>query len=218
MRKEFIFTILSVLAMVSTCFNMKGQENNDLTVDQIMYELKAPVKKIIAWESSVEEVVANPQINFSDYRAVKKAIDNYELNEMTNSVSEIEISSNKKAIPYDNSDTVIGFRMGLPGLFKIKMVSGRPVTFILDEKDLNSKIENGEMFIDGYDMCLENFTITYDMNGFAKELKGKATPFFGDGIYTETYSNYKFDSHGNWVRRQVSTPYSDIIQYRSYEY
>lgn len=69
-----------------------------------------------------------------------------------------------------------------------------------------------------FEMCLENFTITYDMNGFAKELKGKATPFFGDGIYTETYSNYKFDSHGNWVRRQVSTPYSDIIQYRSYEY
>ena len=33
-----------------------------------------------------------------------------------------------------------------------------------------------------FEMCLENFTTTYDMNGFAKELKGKATPSSGMGF------------------------------------
>lgn len=200
-----------------------AQGKSPLTVEQIMYEIKYPVKSLRCWQASEEDIASNPQIKFNDYKAVERAIDNGVLDEMTCSVSKIDIEPSKDGIDIDYGCLTgqwekPGFRLGLPGMFQVYLEDGKPVKYVLDEGKFQEAVDNGMMYLDAYEIGLENFNITYDSNGFAKKLTGIKMPYFNGGHYTEEYSNYKFDSHGNWVKRTVSTPYKNYIQYRSYEY
>lgn len=180
-----------------------------------VYNLKSPVKKIKEWSVSSEEAANLPAYDFSKEKDVEKAVENGDLEEMTTSIIEYKFTPEGKpeCSNYEGNRLVqIGF-YDIPGVFFVEFKDGLPVKFTLDEETLKEII-----CLDAFNKGYEYFTLTYGPDNIPTALTGKTLPFFSSRDYKETYSNYKFDTMGNWIRRTVKSKYQTLIQYRSYEY
>lgn len=186
--------------------------------DYALYSIKSPVRVMRQWSVSVDDAANLPGTDLSDYKAVERAIDAGDLDVMSTTVTTYEFGADGKVKDwvgkYDAQGRASSVGVhGLPGVFDITYANGRPAKFVLAENSLDEIIS-----LDSYDYGLEIFTISYDDKGMPASLTGKAMGFFGGGAYKETYSDYRFDAKGNWIRRKKTGPYSTNIEYRSYEY
>ena len=187
-----------------------------------LYNLKTPVKVMKEWAISHSDLAENPKLNPTSPDAVKAAIEKEILDEMSVRVVDYEFGSDSKAndwvLTY-SGNTPTEVRMnGIPGTFNVKYENGLPTQFTLNQQAFQKAVDEGNMFLDAYDVGFDKFTITYDKDGMPASLSGEPMSVFGGAKYTETYSDYKFDDKGNWVRRKVTTPYDTKNQYRFYVY
>ena len=194
--------------------------NSSLSGDYSFYGLITPVKVMREWSVSIDDAANISGYNLNDYREVTKAIDNGDLDGMFTHI--VKYDFNKDGLTNNvqkrgaNGPVTVCF-YDLPGVFNVIYEDGKPVKFTIDDNQLQECFEAG-MLLDAYDNGLEYFMLKYTPDGTVGSLSGKSMGFFGGNLYTETYSDYKFDTSGNWIRRKVTTPYYTSIQFRAYEY
>lgn len=167
------------------------------------------------WNVSFDEAADITGYNLSDYKSVDRAIEDGALDEMTTQIVKYDFDTD------GHSDWVTKrgangpsqvHCQDLPGLFNVEYKNGKPFRFTLVEGSCD------EIPLDSYDNGLEYFTLTYNSDGTVESMTGKTFGFFGNRTYVEKYSDYKFDSNGNWIRRKVETDSFTLMQYRAYEY
>ena len=187
-----------------------------------LYNLKAPVKEIKEWSISISDLANNPGLNPAKLSEVEAALRSEVLDKMETRIYVYRFTPDLKAddddVSYSGDTPIKTTRAGLPGTFDIGYENGLPTKFTLNEKDFQKSVDEGMLYLDAFEIGLEEYTIAYDSNGIPKSLSGKKMPFFEGGKYTETYSDYKYDDKGNWVKRKVTTPYDTMYQFRSYTY
>ncbi|MDE6652223.1 MAG: hypothetical protein K2K08_07445 [Paramuribaculum sp.] len=215
--------IALILFTISQTHVAQGQETSTQTTQtQKLYQLSTPVKVIHEWEIQTDILADNPQFNTTDYKVINKAIENGDLDEMSTRVVNYEFTSDGKVLDWVlqyNGQTPVKVRVcGLPGIFNVDFENGRPVKFTLDKDAFQNDIDEGKIYLDGYEKGLEYFDVSYNNQGFPSSLSGKSLDYFGGNQYQESYSKYTIDSNGNWINRIVDTPNETKKQYRSYEY
>lgn len=230
MMKEQVLTLLLCIAGFSTaCVKPTVQQTqepaeakaSECNPTMQLYGLKAPVKSMKEWKISTSILADNPQLNPSTPAAVQQAIDEEVLDGMTTSIVDYQFSADGKVVDWveysGNNPSTVRIS-GMPGRFGVKFENGRPQQYILDQREFQKSLDEGLIFLDGYEMGCEELTMEYNPDGMPASMKGKAMDFFGGGQYSEQYSKYKFDAKGNWISRQVATPNDSFIQYRAYVY
>lgn len=215
--------IILILATIWQSQTAKGEETlTQLTPTQRLYQLKAPVKVIHEWDLSTEILADSPQFNTLDYKVIENAIEDGEIDEMSTRVVNYEFTNDGRIndwVALYSNQTPVKVRINdIPGIFNVDFKNGYPTRFTLDKNAFQNDLDEGLIFLDGYEKGLEYFDITYNNQGFPSSLSGKSLEFFGGEQYKETYSKYTIDSNGNWITRIVTTPYQTKKQYRAYQY
>lgn len=185
------------------------------TVFMRLMALNTRVKQFRQWEIPEEMIPEFPNINFSDATQVEKAIENETLVDVLYSIPTYDFTDVNWASEVPQTGSICE---DIPGTFKIGYKNGMPITFTLDEEDLEKQMNENGMGLDAFDLGLESFTIEYYENGMPACLKGKRMQSFGAGDYQILYSDYKYDKKGNWTSRKKTTPSGTQIQYRDYAY
>ncbi len=199
-----------------------AETSTQTTPTQKLYQLSTPVKAMHEWEISTDILAENPELNTTDYKVIDEALESGILDEMSTQVIEYKFTTDGKildwVLQYNDQTPVKVIVHGLPGIFNVDFENGRPTRFTLDKNAFQKDLDEGMIFLDGYEKGLEYFDITYNNQGFPSSLSGKSLDFFGNQPYKETYSKYVIDQNGNWITRIVDTPYETKKQYRAYQY
>lgn len=203
---------ITLLLAICMCLSLNSSANSG---DYSFYGLKTPVKVMRQWSVSFDEAADITGYDLNDYKSVDRAIEDGALDEMTTQIVKYDFDSDGHtdlvAERGANGPSQVAL-VEYPGVFNVEYKNGKPFRFTLVEGSCD------EIPLDSYDVGLDYFTLTYNLDGTVASMTGKTSGFFGNSPYIEKYSEYKFDSKGNWIRRKVETEFFTLLQYRAYEY
>ncbi|MDE7413329.1 MAG: hypothetical protein K2N05_06015, partial [Muribaculaceae bacterium] len=230
--KIILGILISILFCNVAIAQQSVKESQKVESAYKIYGLKVPAKEFTQWEVNVEEVANSDEYDFSKYNEFERAMEDGVVDEMSNSSFTIHFSNDGEYVMDDIYDEYSGSRsfkkVESPDFIDnfitdniwsvdVEFKDGYPHKYIGDLESFYKAIEDGETMGDACDYILLKADITYNDKYLPIKVVADCHASVGDEEFIDeiTYSDYKFDSKGNWIRRTIN---NSIFQFREYKY
>lgn len=202
---------LTALLILVTCLTVMAD-------DTAFLGIQGPVMTISEWTITPEQAEACQGVNMYDFDAVIGVLADKEDEQVLAGIQNFAyLLTQDSAIFDENIKRDTGGNISqikfsnMPGWYNVQWKDGRPVKLTLIESSLE-----GIISLDAYDHCFDFIEIDWQPVEYApnktvmvpKRMRMESNGFFTE-IKTRDFSNYVFDTRGNWLKCTVVDQYYD---------